>query len=167
MKNSILLILILVNLSSCKYSPFEISPPTEIDFPKAETYDLKQEEFLISQLNIFTDLNQGIEASKINGKPILLYFTGYALINGRKIESDLLLENKTIFQTMKNDYTNVWLYIDDKETGKKWSDYQKLHFKSNQQPYFVILDSKGNPISKGMWYYDEKIDLEIELLNHK
>jgi hypothetical protein len=126
-----------------------------------------KEDSLISQLRIIKDLNLGIEQAQSEKKPILLYFTGYAVINGRKIESNLLLKNKIVFESMKNDYINVWLYVDDKQHGKKWYDYQKTNFKSNQQPYFVILDHNGNPISKGLDYYKAKEQLETELLKHK
>ena len=68
---------------------------------------------------------------------------------------------------MKNDFINVWLYVDDQNVGKKWSDYQKENFKTNVQPYFVILDSNGNPITKGFGYSDAKANLETELLKNK
>jgi len=126
-----------------------------------------KEDYFISQLRIITDLNLGIEQAQSEKKPILLYFTGYAVVNGRKIESDLLMKNETVFQTMKNDYINVWLYVDDRNVGKKWYDYQKEKFKSNVQPYFVILDSHGNPISKGLGYSEAKENLENELLKNK
>ena len=42
-----------------------------------------------------------------------------------------------------------------KETGKeivtvgnKWSDFQITKFKSNAQPYYIILDHDGNSLSK-------------------
>jgi thiol:disulfide interchange protein DsbD len=63
------------------------------------------------------------------------------------------------------------LYVDDKrelpkdaqyvskETGKeivtignKWSDYQITRYKNNAQPYYVILNSEGEDISKPIGY---------------
>ncbi len=129
--------------------------------------NIAKEEYFKSELRILTDLNIGIEQAQSEKKPILLYFTGYAVVNGRKIESDLLLKNKTVHKLMKNDYINVWLYVDDRNVGKKWYDYQKEKFKSNVQPYFVILDSNGNPISKGLGYSEAKANLETELLKNK
>jgi len=167
MKRIFLLILTISTFLSCKNPTYKIEMPTESDIQNAVEKSKNQEEYLNSELRIIRDLDSGIGKAKSEEKPILLYFTGYAVVNGRKIESDLLMKNKTVFQTMKNDYINVWLYVDDKVVGKKWFDYQKENFKSNVQPYFVILDSDGNPISKGLGYSEAKANLETELLKNK
>ncbi|SHJ78749.1 hypothetical protein SAMN04488007_1433 [Maribacter aquivivus] len=167
MKKLFLLNLIIFTFLNCKNPNHKIEFPTESDIQNAIEKGKKQEEHLNSELRILKDLDYGIEKAQTEKKPILLYFTGYAVINGRKIESDLIMKNETLFQTMQNDYINVWLYVDDKKVGKKWSDYQKENFKSNVQPYFVILDSDGNPITKGMGYSEAKDNLETELLKNK
>lgn len=138
-----------------------------LEYQNEITKNIAKEDYFKSELRILTDLEIGIEQAQSEKKPILLYFTGYAVVNSRKIESDLLLKNTTVHQLMKNDYTNVWLFVDDRNVGKKWYDYQKESFKSNVQPYFVILDSNGNPISKGLGYSEAKANLETELLKNK
>ncbi len=138
-----------------------------LEYQNEITKNIAKEEYFKSELRILTDLDIGIEQAQSEKKPILLYFTGYAVVNSRKIESDLLLKNTTVHQLMKNDYINVWLYVDDRNVGKKWYDYQKESFKSNVQPYFVILDSNGNQISKGLGYSEAKANLETELLKNK
>ncbi len=167
MKNIFLLTLTILTCLNCKNPTYKVELPTESDFQNAVEKSKNQEEYLNSELGIITDLDSGIEKALTEKKPILLYFTGYAVVNGRKIESDLIMKNKTVFQTMKNDYINVWLYVDDKNVGKKWYEYQKENFKSNVQPYFVILDSNGIPISKGLGYSEAKANLETELLKNK
>ena len=167
MKKIFFLFFTISTFLSCKNRTYKIELPTESDIQNVIETAEKQEEYLNSELRIITDLESGIEKAKVEKKPILLYFNGYALINGRKIESDLIMNNQTIFKSMKNDFINVWLYVDDQNVGKKWSDYQKENFKTNVQPYFVILDSNGNPISKGLGYSEAKANLETELLKNK
>ena len=167
MKRIFFLILTISTFLSCKNPTYKIELPTKSDIQNAIETAEKQEEYLNSELRIITDLESGIEKAQSEKKPILLYFNGYALINGRKIESDLIMKNQTIFKSMKNDFINVWLYVDDQNVGKKWSDYQKENFKTNVQPYFVILDSNGNPITKGFGYSDAIANLETELLKNK
>ncbi|GGK35629.1 hypothetical protein GCM10007962_32510 [Yeosuana aromativorans] len=102
-------------------------------------------------------LNQSI---KLN-KPLLLYFTGYACVNSRKIEQNLL-RNAEIVSKLKDDFVFVSLYVDDrselpqkewitdkssgkvgKTIGSKYAKLQKDMFNTNYQPYFVILDQNG------------------------
>lgn len=102
-------------------------------------------------------LNQSI---KLN-KPLLLYFTGYACVNSRKIEQNLL-RNAEIVSKLKDDFVFISLYVDDrselpqkewitdkssgkvgKTIGSKYAKLQKSMFNTNYQPYFVILDQNG------------------------
>lgn len=97
-------------------------------------------------------------------KPLLLYFTGYACVNGRKIEHYVLSDN-SIADRLKNEFYFVNLYLDDKRSlpeneqiesktngklmkyvGQKHSELQISKFKNNHQPYFVIIDKNGNKI---------------------
>ncbi|WP_417874076.1 hypothetical protein [Xanthomarina gelatinilytica] len=167
MKKIFILTLTISIFLSCKNPTYKVELPKESDIQNAIEKGEKQEEYLNSELQIITDLDSGIEKALAERKPILLYFTGYAVINSRKIESDLIMKNQAIFNSMKNDFINVWLYVDDQNVGKKWSEYQKENFKTNVQPYFVILDSSGNPIMKGLGYSEAKVNLETELLKNK
>ena len=112
MKKIFILTLSISFFLSCKNPTYKIELPSESDIQNAIEKGENQEEYLNSELRIITDLESGIEKAESEKKPILLYFTGYALINGRKIESDLIMENQTIFKSMKNDFINVWLYVD-------------------------------------------------------
>jgi len=97
-------------------------------------------------------------------KPLLLYFTGYASVNGRKIEMNILSES-SIKNRLENEFYFVNLYVDDKNwlpenednlsiingmplkyVGQKHMELQISKFKNNQQPYFVIIDKNGNKI---------------------
>lgn len=122
-------------------------------------------------------LNESVELKK----PLLLYFTGYACANSRKIEHYVLSEKK-ITEKLKNEFHFVNLYIDDRTNlpeneniksktngkllryvGQKHSELQTEKFKNNFQPYFVIIDNNGNKI-KEMGYTTE-IKIFEEFLN--
>jgi thiol:disulfide interchange protein DsbD len=69
-----------------------------------------------------------------------------------------------VLKRLKNDYVLISLYVDDKteliekekyvsETGKKiktlgnkWSELQARLFKTNSQPYYVIVNSDGKTL---------------------
>lgn len=126
----------------------------------------KEELFLEKELNVYRDLTKGIEKAKTENKPIFLYFTGHALPLKNKVKSNILLKNTTTFKLLKNNYINVWLYVDDKNTGKKWFDYQKNNFKYMAQPFFSILDTDGVILSEGLDYGDAYRSLEEVLKKH-
>jgi thiol:disulfide interchange protein DsbD len=118
----------------------------------------------------FHDYEDGVAYAKKAGKPILLDFTGHACVNCRKME-DFVWSKPEILSLLKDKVVLISLYVDDKrelpkeaqyvskETGKeivtignKWSDYQITRYKNNAQPYYVILNSDGEDISKPIGY---------------
>lgn len=118
----------------------------------------------------FHDYEDGVAYAKKVGKPILLDFTGHACVNCRKME-DFVWSKPEILTLLKDKVVLISLYVDDKrelpkeaqyvskETGKeivtignKWSDYQITRYKNNAQPYYVILNSDGEDISKPIGY---------------
>lgn len=120
-----------------------------------------------NNLECFKDLKTGIEYAKKVNKPILLDFTGYACVNCRKMEEHIwpLTQVDTY---LRNDYVLISLYVDDKKTlpkdqqihvnringgtrklesyGHKWANFQTQFFKTNSQPYYVLLSSDGKQI---------------------
>ena len=114
-------------------------------------------------------------------KPLLLYFTGYACVNARKIEYHVLSES-LIRQKLKHDFYFVNLYVDDKKSlpenehkeskvykkpiktiGQKHAELQITKFNNNSQPYFVIIDKNGNKLKEQG--YTNDIKLFEEFLN--
>lgn len=114
----------------------------------------------------FEDYEKGMAYAKSVNKPVLLDFTGYACVNCRKME-DYVWSQPKILSILQKEVILISLYVDSKkelpkseqyaskETGKeivtvgnKWSDFQITKFKSNAQPYYMILDHEGNSLSK-------------------
>ncbi len=117
-----------------------------------------------NNLKTFKDLKEGIAYAKEVNKPIMVDFTGYACVNCRKMEEHVWSTEK-VDGYLKNDYVIVSLYVDDKKDlpedekvevirvnggtrvlknyGHKWANFQTQFFKSNSQPYYVLLNSDG------------------------
>jgi thioredoxin-related protein len=102
----------------------------------------------------FTDLgnlDNAIKAGKENRKAILIYFTGYACVNARKMD-DYILTNEQVKSILIDKYVYFSAYVDDKTLdantnstiGSKYYKLESEKFKNNYQPYFVIIDDTGN-----------------------
>ncbi|MCX2475390.1 thioredoxin family protein [Pedobacter sp. MC2016-05] len=109
------------------------------------------------KLNAYFDYQEGINAAKIQNKPVLIDFTGHACVNCRKMEANVW-PDKDVYKMINEDYVLIQLYVDDKSEldsqdevltpegkklntiGKKWSDLQARNFQSNSQPLYVLLD---------------------------
>jgi len=130
----------------------------------------------------FEDFEEGLAYAKKVGKPILLDFTGKACVNCRKMEEQVW-SNPTVLNILKNEVVLISLYVDykkvlpieeqyiSKDTGKKirtvgnkWSDFQMKHYKSNAQPYYVILNHDSLVPLNSFTAYDPDIDLYLNWL---
>ena len=122
------------------------------------------------------DFEAGISAAEKSGKPIFLEFSGYGCVNCRKMESAVMGVDKVKNELSEN-FTHIRLMVDDKTeldkpikiekdgkvvkkirtVGDKWSYLQEVKFNANSQPYYVVLNSKGELMS-GPFVYKEDID---------
>ncbi len=130
----------------------------------------------------FDDYEMGMEYARKNNKPVLIDFSGYGCVNCRKMEAAVWTD-VNVKEKIDNDYVLITLMVDDKkdlpeiievvENGKtsklrtigdKWSYLQRHKFGTNSQPYYVLLDTNGQPI--GPYYvYKEDIPEYIDFLN--
>ncbi len=129
----------------------------------------------------FDDYDLGMEYARLNGKPVMLDFTGYGCVNCRKMESAVWTDPK-VSDLINNDYVLITLYVDNKTpltepvkivengtertlrtVGDKWSYLQRVKFGANAQPFYVLLDNQGKPLNKS-YAYDEDIPKYIEFL---
>ena len=62
---------------------------------------------------VFHDYEDGVAYAKEIKKPIMLDFTGYACVNCRKMENNVL-SDPTVLPILKNDVVLISLYVDDK-----------------------------------------------------
>ena len=129
----------------------------------------------------FDDYDLGMEYARLNGKPVMLDFTGYGCVNCRKVEAAVWTDPK-VSDLINNDYVLITLYVDNKTpltepvkiiengtertlrtVGDKWSYLQRVKFGANAQPFYVLLDNQGKPLNKS-YAYNEDIPKYIEFL---
>ena len=129
----------------------------------------------------FDDYDLGMEYARLNGKPVMLDFTGYGCVNCRKMEAAVWTDPK-VSDLINNDYVLITLYVDNKTpltepvkivengtertlrtVGDKWSYLQRVKFGANAQPFYVLLDNQGKPLNMS-YAYDEDIPKYIEFL---
>ncbi len=115
-------------------------------------------------LDAFYDYEEGLAYAKQQNKPVLLDFTGWSCTNCRKMEATVWADPQ-VLKRLKEDYVLISLYVDDRTElpvaeqyiskfsgkkirtiGQKWSDFQAATFKTNSQPYYVIVNAEGKQL---------------------
>ncbi|MDY0780316.1 protein-disulfide reductase DsbD family protein [Tenacibaculum sp. IB213877] len=139
-----------------------------------------------NNLTCFKDLKEGLAYAKKVNKPIMLDFTGYACVNCRKMEEHVW-PIKKVDDVLRNDYVLISLYVDDKKElpkeeqivvnringgtrqltnyGHKWSHFQTVFFKTNTQPYYVLLSADGKQILNEPVGYTPNEEAYLDWLN--
>lgn len=107
----------------------------------------------------FNDYDKGLAYAKKIGKPVMIDFTGHACVNCRKMEQNVWVKPQ-VLDKLKNDVVLISLYVDDKRKlndnevvdsklkpgkklkyiGQKWSELQTIRYKTNSQPFYVLMD---------------------------
>ncbi len=114
----------------------------------------------------FLDYEEGLAYAKKVNKPAMIDFTGHACVNCRKME-EKVWSDPEVLDILKNDLVLISLYVDDKrelpesdqyeseitnkriETiGNKWSEFQIKKYAANAQPYYVLIDHKGDNLNE-------------------
>ncbi|MFT6209790.1 MAG: thiol:disulfide interchange protein DsbD [Bacteroidia bacterium] len=136
-------------------------------------------------LPCFHDYEEGLAYAKESSKPIMLDFTGWACVNCRKMEEQVWSDPR-VLKRLREDYVLISLYVDEKTklpkeeqievqigdktktlrtVGNKWSYMQAERFKTNSQPYYVVLDHEENQLGEPA-AYDPDIDKYVEWLDN-
>ncbi len=121
-------------------------------------------------LVVFTDYAEGLAYAKTVNKPVILDFTGFACVNCRKMENNVWSDEK-VLNSLKNDVVLISLYVDDKrdlpkneqyvskETGNdiisvgdKWTEFIITKYKTNTQPFYVLIDLKEEKLNAPIGY---------------
>jgi thiol:disulfide interchange protein DsbD len=109
---------------------------------------------------------------------VFLDFTGHGCVNCRKMEENVWSDPQ-ILKLLKEKYIIVTLYVDDKKKlpesewvtskadgqvkktiGEKYADFQATRFNINAQPYYVLLDTKGDTICTPKAYDSDIADFQ-------
>ncbi|MGC9151360.1 MAG: cytochrome c biogenesis protein CcdA [Microbacter sp.] len=114
---------------------------------------------------VYNDYDQAIEAAARLKKPLLIDFTGFGCVNCRKMEAAVWTDPK-VKELMTDHFVVASLYVDDKASlphpvemtengrsytltsvGDKWSYLQRMKFGANAQPFYVIVNAQGVPLT--------------------
>lgn len=114
-------------------------------------------------------LNEALEASKREGKPIFFDFTGHGCVNCREMEARVWSDPE-VLRLLRDEYIICSLYADDKmrvdeedyltlPDGRVLKDMGKINsrivldlFNVNAQPFYILLDSNGGQLVPPMGY---------------
>ncbi len=114
---------------------------------------------------VYFEYKQALACARKQHKPLLLDFVGHACSNCKEMETNVFTDPEVI-RTLRNDFVIAKLYVDDrtklpesdwvtspvdgkvkKKMGQVNADLQIARFKTNTQPYYVILDENEKMIS--------------------
>lgn len=164
------LLYLLPGLTNTKYANLKLLS----GFPPPLFYSLYEKETEAPLgLEAYKDFDQGLQAAKASGKPIMIDFTGWACVNCRKMEEQVW-SDESVFKALSEEYVLISLYVDDREEleeeekfnyqksngsikairtiGDKWATFQTVNFQNNSQPYYVLMDSNLNLLNKPIGY---------------
>ncbi len=122
----------------------------------------------------FNDYDEGMQYAAAHKMPVMLDFTGYGCVNCRKMEAAVWTDPQ-VAGLMKEKYVLITLYVDEKTplpekitvkendadvtlrtVGDRWSYLQRSKFGANAQPFYVLLDNEGHPLT-GSYSYNEDV----------
>jgi thiol:disulfide interchange protein DsbD len=130
----------------------------------------------------YTDYDEGMAAAKRLGKPVMLDFTGYGCVNCRKMEAAVWTDPE-VADRLKNDFVLISLYVDDKRPlpepievtrpdgtkrklrtiGDRWSYLEETSYGYLSQPFYVVVNHEGKPLS-GSFTYKEDVPEFLKFL---
>lgn len=128
----------------------------------------------------FLDYQEGLAYAKKVNKPIFLDFTGHGCVNCRDMESNVISDPR-VLEILNNNYVIISLYVDNKfelpedewvvsaqgktlkTLGRINAAFQVERFGVNAQPYYVLLNTKEEMLTKP-FAYDKNIGRYITFL---
>ena len=129
----------------------------------------------------FNDYDEGMRYAAAHHMPVMIDFTGYGCVNCRKMEAAVWTDPQ-VADLMREKYVLITLYVDEKTPlpekitvqengadvtlrtiGDRWSYLQRSKFGANAQPFYVLLDNSGHPLT-GSYSYNEDIPAYLDFL---
>lgn len=130
----------------------------------------------------YFDYGQALACADKQQKPVFIDFTGHGCVNCREMEARVWSDPR-VLKKLREDFVLVALYVDDKTElpekewitstydgkvkktiGRKYADYQISKYNINAQPYYVLLDAKGELLVTPK-AYDLDVDNFLEFLD--
>lgn len=125
------------------------------------------------EANVINNYDSALQLAKMQHKPLLIDFTGWACVNCRKMEENVWSQ-PDVFNYIKENFILVSLYVDDRKPlpilqqstyttsdgakkeivdyGDKWSTFQTENFMQNTQPLYAIISNDEKLINNPVGY---------------
>ncbi|MDR3260568.1 MAG: thioredoxin family protein [Tannerella sp.] len=133
--------------------------------------------------SVFDDYETGMAHARKVNRPALIDFSGYGCVNCRKMEASVWTHPQ-VKALLDGRFVLISLMVDDKEklpqpvtvtengkqrtlktVGDKWSYLQRYKFGANAQPFYVVLDGNGQPLSPS-YAYNEDVAAYVQFLEN-
>ena len=145
---------------------------------------MQTQDFRLGDVSVeahFNDYDEGMAYAKAHRMPVMIDFTGYGCVNCRKMEAAVWTDPQ-VAQLMTEKYVLITLYVDEKTplpekltvqengqsvtlrtVGDRWSYLQRSKFGANAQPFYVLLDNAGHPLTAS-YSYNEDVAAYVDFL---
>jgi thiol:disulfide interchange protein DsbD len=153
--------------------------PLSSIIPPLSTQDFKLVDNSIEL--VFDDYEAGMAYAAQSGKPVLLEFGGHGCVNCHKMDATVLADER-VQNLIEDEFIFIVLMVDERTRlpeivevdeggrksrlrtiGDKWSYLQRHKFGTQSQPFYVVLDHQGKPLSPSH-AYDESVENYLEFL---
>jgi thiol:disulfide interchange protein DsbD len=132
-------------------------------------------------LHKFNDFETGIMYAAQVGRPVMLEFGGYGCVNCHKMYATVFADER-VRAMLEEEFVIIALMTDSRErlpeiieveehgrtvrlrtVGDKWSFLQRSKFGTQTQPFYVVLDHQGRPLTPAHGF-DESVENFIYFL---
>ncbi len=132
----------------------------------------------------FKSYEEGMRYAAEHDKIAIIDFTGFGCVNCRKMEASVWTDPR-VADRLNNDFVLISLYVDDKQPlkepyeveengkirrirtiGDKWSYLQRYKFGANAQPFYVMVDPEGKPLTRYLEFQENPAEF-IKWLDKK
>lgn len=141
------------------------------DSELCETPDFADNMHLAYGVKGYFYYDQAFKCAKSQNKPVLLYFTGHSCANCKEMQAAIWSDTR-VKELFNKDLVLAVLYIDEKtvnlpeekqfissndnkpkkKLGEANADIQIVNFKTNTQPYYIIISPDGKVLTEPMGY---------------
>jgi cytochrome c biogenesis protein CcdA/thioredoxin-related protein len=119
------------------------------------------------------DYEKALQVARMQNKPLLIDFTGWACVNCRRMEENVW-PNEVVKNLMKNEFVVVSLYVDERaklpvsertrykpknseersilSVGDKWATFQSENFHAVSQPQYAIISPNEEALTRTKAY---------------
>lgn len=126
---------------------------------------------------VFYDYDKALIEAQRTGRPVFIDFTGYGCVNCRKMEAAVFSDAK-VKEELHSRFVVLQLYVDDRTplphhlqadgrtlrtVGDKWALLESHKFGSVAQPFYVIVNADGRPLTHS-YAYDESVERFMQWL---